>query len=740
MNDQLLSSKMVVQEQDSGVRGIPGVPTTVCGAIGIAERGPIGKATLCQGLPDYQNRFGRILPNSDLSQAAMGFFLNAGGNGSLWVVRTVHYDDVSDPTTAKAVRATGWLSAVVPVPATAVAANAAPYALNDGDELAVSVKGGPDQVITFHGSAAWVVAGGVGPYALVDGQTLDVLVDEAAAPIEVTFSAKAFANIGAATAPEVVAVLAATLHGTTCDLSGAAPRITSATRGTASGITVTGGAAAAALRFPQGRAPGGGNVPNLGAVQLADIQPLVAALSGVALAAGATALSLQAVDPTATLQVRPATSGAFGFDPAVHAPTSQTVAKAVRIHGADPGSYADALQMVVQTGRTGVDVLTVENGTTRDRFTNVSLDPASPRYIETLVNNTKTGSMLVRAKDQHVAAAGATLAIQTAPLSGGDDGLTGLMDVDFLGSATGKTGLQALNTVQDLAMLIVPGRATSGVHNGMIDYCEIDRSGAVFPILATPAGMSAQDIVTYVSQDAQLEERSEFGAIFWPRIQVLNPSSAYFGNVDTVIMDPSGFIAGLFALNDSSTPGGIYQASAGTESGILAGVVGFETDECMDEDARDLVYPHRINPLTTAPGQPFYVDGCYTLKSDGDFPFIPQRRGVIFIERSLKTGLDWVRHKNNTRALRQRVYRTSYAFLYAQMTNGAFASTTPKTAFVIDVSDGAGGLNTPEVIASGQLLANYGLAMNTPAEWGIITVTKDTRALDTQAATSTPSS
>ena len=81
MSDQLLSSKMVVQEEDSGVRGIAGAPTTVCGAIGITERGPIGKAVRCVGLPDFQKRFGRILPSSDVSQAAMGFFLNAGGNG-----------------------------------------------------------------------------------------------------------------------------------------------------------------------------------------------------------------------------------------------------------------------------------------------------------------------------------------------------------------------------------------------------------------------------------------------------------------------------------------------------------------------------------------------------------------------------------------------------------------------------------------------------------------------------------
>ena len=237
MNDQLLSSKMVVQEESSGVRGIAGASTTVCGAVGVAERGPIGKPTLCSGLPDYQNRFGRILPGSDLSQGVMGFFLNASGNGTMWVVRTVHYTDVSDPKTATAKRASGFLAAVQPVPATVVAANAAPYVVNDGDELAVSVGGGPDQIITFHGTSAWVAAGSAGPYALADGQTLDVRVD--GGQVEVTFSAKAFANVGAATPQEVIAVLGPALHGATCDLLNGAPRITSPTRGNSIIIEIT---------------------------------------------------------------------------------------------------------------------------------------------------------------------------------------------------------------------------------------------------------------------------------------------------------------------------------------------------------------------------------------------------------------------------------------------------------------------------------------------------------------------
>ena len=41
----------------------------------------------------------------------------------------------------------------------------------------------------------------------------------------------------------------------------------------------------------------------------------------------------------------------------------------------------------------------------------------------------------------------------------------------------------------------------------------------------------------------------------------------------------------------------------------------------------------------SGPGLPRYIDGSRTLKGDGNFPYIAERRGVIFIERSLKQGL-----------------------------------------------------------------------------------------------------
>ncbi len=193
------------------------------------------------------------------------------------------------------------------------------------------------------------------------------------------------------------------------------------------------------------------------------------------------------------------------------------------------------------------------------------------------------------------------------------------------------------------------------------------RDGAVFAILDPPEGASATGIVSYVQSTAALLGLTEHAAIYWPRVKVLNPAKSVFGPADKIVVPPSGIIAGVFARTDSARPGGVYDPPAGIDKGRMFGVLGFETDEVLEEAKRDLVYPKRINPITTGPGLPRYIDGSRTLKGGGNFPYVAERRGVIFIERSLKQGLQFARHKNNTEGLRAQVRRTITVFLLTQM-------------------------------------------------------------------------
>ena len=736
MTQQLLSSKVVVQEEEPRVRGVPSAPTSVAGALGVTERGPISQAVLCTSIEEVRRSFGGFTPDSDLALAALGFFQNGGSH--LWVVRTVHYGNAADPATATAVRATGALMAPgAPTPARVTGTVAGPFRLQDGDVLLLSVGGAPAAGPTFNGTAALVEAAGAAPFALADGETLTLEIDEGHEQ-SVTFASADFADITAATPEEVAAALNAQLDGAKALVTAGVLGVASDTEGTGSQVQVTGGDANAALDFPAGPVSGTGNVDDLDAVTVAEVKALleadvpdvaVADITGTPLAIQTTGTG-QAV----TLQVDPATAAAFGLDNDPHAGSDAGATPAVALEGKDPGGYANRVEVEARAPVAGdpgtFDLLVIEDGTYRESFPGVSMDPASPRHVERVVNDPRSGSVLIRVTDQQLPGQPVPPA-QIASLSGGDDGLTGLADQDFIGDPVSKTGLRAFDRVLDLSVLLVPGRATPAVQQAMVHYCEDVRSGMVFAVLDPPPLYSAAQMVQHVELDASLLELTEHAAIYWPRLQILNPDKAALGSADRVIVPPSGVVAGVYARTDAVRPGGVYDPPAGIDKGKLIGVVGFETDEVLEESKRDLVYPKRINPITTGPGMPRYIDGSRTLKSTGNFPYVAERRGVIFIERSLKQGLQFARHKNNTEGLRAQVRRTITAFLNTQMNNGAFRSREPAKAYFVDVSEA---LNTPDVIFAGKLIVRVGLATNKPAEFILLLISQDTRALEAALA------
>ena len=188
----------------------------------------------------------------------------------------------------------------------------------------------------------------------------------------------------------------------------------------------------------------------------------------------------------------------------------------------------------------------------------------------------------------------------------------------------------------------------------------------------------------------------------------------------------------MFARTDSARVGGVYDPPAGVEKGRLIGAVGLETDEVREEAVRDILFPKRINPIVAEPGtRAPYVDGARTLKSTGNFPTIGERRGAIFIEQSVKAGLQVLRHRNNTPDLRALIDRSVETFLTNQMNVDAFRSKDPATAFFVDFGDG---LNPASVVFAGKLIGRIGIATNKPAEFIILNFSQDTRALQAELA------
>jgi phage tail sheath protein FI len=731
---ELLSSKVVVVEEPPQVRGIPSLSTSVAGAVGITERGPMGQAVLCTSFARFTEVFGGFTADSNLALAAMGFF--GEGGSQLWVVRTAHYERPFEAQSVTARAAEGEVVArQVPTPAALYGAARGPFALSEDVELVLRVGLERTRSVHVTGVAAAVGIGATSPLQLVDGMTLQLRVDSGAVQ-NVVFQRQDFENIGAASVTDVARVLQAQLRGVRVTEVESGTLLESETRGRASRIDVLGGTAAPLLRLRPYR-EGGGTVARLEAVQPEEARLLLKSAVPEVLAQvspqGALTLQTREVGQAAVLQLVSSSANPFGFDTLEHRGSDQGELPLVGVAARDMGSYGNRLAISAQTSTDAsepnlFDLLVLDTGVVRERWLGLSLNPSSSRYARTVVNDARAGSKWIRVVPS-LLGRGVAVPTQVFALLGGDDGLDGLSDGDFLGTQPARSGLRALDRIQDLSILLVPGQATPAVHRGMLEYCEIVRSGTCFAVLDPPERMSATDIVEYVDHTAALGGSSEHGAIYWPRVEVLNPDRGVFGTDTRVVVAPSGVVAGVYARTDGARPGGVYDPPAGVERGRMLTVLGFETDEVLEETARDVVYPRRINPLTTMPGFPRYIDGARTLKGDGNFPFVSERRGVSHIARSLQAGLQFARHRNNDERLRAEVKRTVTAFLVQQMNQGAFRSRTADTAFFVDMSE-----NTPSVIFSGRLIVRVGLATQRPAEWVVISISQDTRALDAELA------
>jgi hypothetical protein len=602
----------------------------------------------------------------------------------------------------------------------------------------IEVTGGTDAaVFNFPGGAVT----GTG-----EGDTVTVSVDGEPDQSFTVFIAD-YADIENATAAEVATAFSTQIVDVQGSDNAGTVRLTN-TRGSGSGFTieVTGGTATG-IAFTAGVQNGTGDAADAAAVTVAELKTLfegdiagitVTDFSGLVAIAGnvnGSSETLQVLG-VSTLDTKLGLSNlvATGTDAAVATPTLTLDAKY-------PGEYGnDIVVRIAQAtslAASEFNLLVLEDGFVKEQFNNLTMDDTLPNYIEDVINAqpNQGGSLLLQVVDLDAGLGSALLdrpANGDYTLAGGTNGLANITDVDFIGSSIAENGLRALDVAGDLTLLAVPQRATAAVANAMLTYAEVTRTGTVFAIIDPPSSLTAQEMVDYVENQALILEASEYGAVYFPRVKVLNPNTTLFGNDEAITVPPSGHIAGRYARTDASAPGGIYQPPAGLAGGRLSSIVGLEilpgneVSETFDVNKRDLLYPKRINPISELTGGRI-LDGVRTLKSTGNFPTIAERRGVIFIEVTTKRNLQPARFRNNDDTLRAEVTRSVEAFLLTQMRVGAFRSKDPKKAFSVDFGEG---LNPASVVFAGQLIGRIGLATQKPAEFIILKFTQDTRALE----------
>jgi len=419
----------------------------------------------------------------------------------------------------------------------------------------------------------------------------------------------------------------------------------------------------------------------------------------------------------------------LGLDNALHTGSATSSVATLTINGKYDGTYAHDLRVVILTASNGDAAyfnlqVTDSAGVVLETFPNLQIATTTDAdYVETVINASPSsgGSKYIAAVD---------LLTTIRPVNGtstpaaGDDGLIGIADTDFLGDPAGGGGLHAFDTEDELTILIDGGRATSPWQTGIISYIETYKNNECFAVLDPPAGRTAATMVNYAT-GAALIGLSEFGGIYWPRIKVLNPlDTVYTSDADgNITVAPSGAIAGVMSRNDAAALGGVWKQPAGSTRGKITGALGLETEEAKDIRKRGVVFPQRINPITTTRTGIVFIDGEKGLKATGNFPYVGGRRGMIFVNTTLREGLEFVRHADIDEDLMDKAKRSSQLFLKGQGPEGVKGIKN----FWVQCDES---LNPPSTQEQTKFFVRYAVETKKPAIWVVLLVGKDTRSLE----------
>jgi uncharacterized protein len=239
----------VVEVDGRAAPTIVAAPISIAGFLVRTERGVPDMPVALRGPSNFALNFGGFTSDTFGPHAIRGFFDNGGTDA--YAVRVV--DRVNSAAAAVMLNDRQGVATL--------RVSAGRRGREDpgrwGNALSVTIADHPRATTAI---PAQVVGTSAEPFALADGQTLDVTVNGGATPASVTFRAADFANIGAASAAEVAAVVG---RQTTLFRAGVTPTrrllLASSAPGTASRLAIS-GSAATALGFGTANANSDGSL------------------------------------------------------------------------------------------------------------------------------------------------------------------------------------------------------------------------------------------------------------------------------------------------------------------------------------------------------------------------------------------------------------------------------------------------------------------------------------------------
>ena len=331
----------------------------------------------------------------------------------------------------------------------------------------------------------------------------------------------------------------------------------------------------------------------------------------------------------------------------------------------------------------------------QETFRGLSIDPSSPRFVGFALLE----SHLVRVRGEvpsvrpdRTLMPGTNLPVgYVSSNPDGDDGRP-ISDYDVIGSATRRSGLFALEDVDELAFLYIPPLTRTvdvGVSTVLVaaKFCRQRR--AMLIVDPPTAWNSAAEAVLGLKR---LDFHSDHALMFFPRIVVtdrLRGRPEVFGN--------GGAVAGMLSRTGEAVSAAI--AARDPEPLLRAGAR--LAREVAPADRWSLA-AHGVNVLhavrsTDRERPPLRTLACGASASS-DWSYLSQRRFALFVINSIERGTRWCVLSPGDPRVWERVAAQVRRFLSELHGAGAFASVPPDQAYCVICDERINEESEPHVV------------------------------------------
>lgn len=307
-----------------------------------------------------------------------------------------------------------------------------------------------------------------------------------------------------------------------------------------------------------------------------------------------------------------------------------TAVDTLKIEALYDGTYANG--MIITIADATVDatnkfklIVKDTDSNVLETFDELSMDNTSSDYVEIRINGISKYIKVIDLDSATVAPNNRPAIVAGSPLAGGNDGLTGLTDNDYIGTATAKNGLYMCNSIASKRALIsIPGNTSRNVIIAAQEYCAAAKNK--FFVFEYPKSLTDAQRIDFKNgtgsySGAALNSKYCAGYTPW-----YNSRNSY--TLQNELMPVTPAVLAIYTKVEEVR--GIHKAPAGVIDGYLVTGNGVEADVDMS-----LLNDLGINAIKNFEGYGVCVFGSRTTSIEEDWKDIPTSLIFMYIE-------DWI--------------------------------------------------------------------------------------------------